>query len=61
MKSFVGPLTWAIVIIVGGVILTPGGIVPIVTNPVLRIGTGVILIVLGVRGFISLVRQSTPG
>ena len=61
MKSVFGPITWGILIIIGGVILTPVGLTPIVTNPVLRIGTGVTFLMIGVIGFISLVRQSTPG
>ena len=61
MKFITGPLTSAFVIIIGGLILTPEGIVPIVTNPALRLATSVILITLGVAGFIDLRRQAALG
>jgi len=61
MKFITGPLTWAFVIIVGGLMLTPEGIVPIVTNPALRVIIGVILVVPGVLGFISLRGKSVRG
>ncbi|MCD4847764.1 MAG: hypothetical protein K8R76_06205 [Candidatus Aegiribacteria sp.] len=61
MKFFVGPLTWAFVIIVGGLMITPEGITPIVTNPGLRIAFAVISIGLGVAGFISMRGGSTRG
>lgn len=53
IEIIVGPLMWAFVIIGGGMMITPGGIEPIVTNPVLRIAIGAISIVLGVVGFYS--------
>lgn len=58
MKNFVGPLTWAYVIIIGGLMITPGGIDPIVTNPALRVVIGGIGVVLGVLGFMSMRRVS---
>lgn len=54
MKFIAGPLTWAFVILVGGLMITPGGIIPIVTNPAVSVVVGVISIALGVIGFISL-------
>ncbi|HEX3043424.1 MAG TPA: hypothetical protein VHY08_01615 [Bacillota bacterium] len=45
--------TWAYVIIVGGLMITPEGIVPINTNPVFRTTVGIIAIILGVFGFIA--------
>jgi uncharacterized membrane protein HdeD (DUF308 family) len=52
---------WAILI--GGVaLLTPNGIIIIVTNPAARIAIGVVSIVIGVFGFISsLAEKSTKG
>lgn len=61
MKFITGPLTWAFVIIIGGLMITPEGITPIVTNPGLRIAISVILIVLGAAGFISMRGRSTRG
>lgn len=58
MKNLVGPLTWAYVIIIGGLIITPGGIGPIVTNAALRVVIGGIGVVLGVLGFMSMRRAS---
>ena len=46
-------IVWAILI--GGVVLlTPDGIIVIVTNPAARIAIGVISIVIGIVGFINL-------
>lgn len=61
MKFISGPLTWAFVIIIGGLMLTPEGISPIVTNPALRLAMGAILIALGSIGFINQRRLATPG
>lgn len=47
VKLIIGPLAWAYAIIIGGVLLlTPGGIGPIVTNV-----AGVLGIGLGAAGF----------
>ena len=54
MKQIVGPVTWAFVIIVGGLMITPGGITPIVTNPAFRIAVGLLGVALGVAGFMSM-------
>lgn len=59
MKLISGPLTWAFVIIIGGLMLTPDGIDIIVTNPTLRLAMGVIAIALGGMGFIEQRRQAT--
>lgn len=50
---------WAIII--GGIMLTPDGIIIIVANPALRIAVGVISIVLGVAGIISLRGKTARG
>ena len=43
MHKYIGPLTRAYVIIIGGVLMiTPGGMTPIVTKHVLRIIIGLI-------------------
>lgn len=54
MKNFLGPLTWAYVIIIGGLMITPDGIGPIVTNPAVRVVVGGIGVALGVLGFIGM-------
>ena len=61
MKLISGPLTWAFVIIIGGLMLTPDGIDIIVANPALRLAMGVIAIALGGMGFIEQRRQATLG
>ena len=53
MKKLIGPLAWAYVIIIGGLMITPGGIDPIVTNPAARIAVGAVAVVLGVLGFVA--------
>lgn len=58
LKLIIGPLTWAFIIIVGGLMLTPEGIIPIVTNPGLRVVIAIILLVLGAIGIISLFVKS---
>ena len=50
---------WAIII--GGIMLTPDGIIIIVTNPALRIAVGVISIALAVAGIISLRGKAARG
>ncbi len=47
-KRWIGPLAWAWVIIIGGIMITPGGINPIVTNPALAQILGAIAVVLGI-------------
>ena len=59
MRFIAGPLTLAFVIIIGGFMITPEGVTPIVTNPAVRIALGAISIALGIIGFISLRGQST--
>ena len=48
LKKIIGPLTWAYVIIVGGLMITPEGVNPIVTNPAFRTIISVVSIILGV-------------
>lgn len=60
-KTIVGPVTWAFVIIVGGLMITPEGVNPIVTNPGIRVAMGIISIVLGAAGFFSLRGKSSNG
>lgn len=52
MAKLLGPLTWAWVIIIGGLMLTPRGIDCIACGPALTKVVAVISIVLGVAGFI---------
>ena len=56
--NFVRVLAWAFCIIVGGLMITPGGITPIVTNPAVRIIVGVVGVLLGIGGFIGLGRKT---
>jgi hypothetical protein len=53
-KNIAGPLTWAFVIIVGGLMITPEGINPIVTSPAIRFILGILSIAVGAIGFISM-------
>jgi len=53
MMKYIGPLTWAYAILIGGVLLiTPEGIDPIVFRV-----AGAISIALGVAGFVSARRE----
>jgi hypothetical protein len=52
MAKLLGPLTWAWVIIVGGLMLVPNGVYCIACGPALTKVLAVISIVLGVAGFI---------
>ena len=58
LKKIIGPLTWAYVIIVGGLMITPEGVNPIVTNPAFRTIISVVSIILGVIGVASLFIKS---
>lgn len=51
MIKYIGPLTWAWVIILGGLMLTPGGVTCIKCGPVLTQIIGVISILIGVVAF----------
>jgi hypothetical protein len=48
-----GPLAWAWMIIVGGILLIPPGPIPIVHDRIAFIVMGVISIVLGVAAFVT--------
>jgi hypothetical protein len=61
MRTIVGPLTWAYCIIIAGIMIVPGGITPIVTNPALRLVLGVAGVVLGIAGFVGSRRQPALG
>ena len=52
MSRFIGPLAWAWIIIVGGLMITPGGIECIVCGPVVTKLIGVISVAIGVAGFV---------
>lgn len=56
--KWIGPLTWAYVIIVGGIMFTPEGGNPIVTNTTLQAVVGAIGIVLGAIGIAQKYRQT---
>jgi Peptidase family M23 len=51
--NWYGVLVWAWIIIIGGLMITPGGIDCIVCGPVLTRVIGVVSIALGVLGFVS--------
>ncbi|MGQ0794545.1 MAG: hypothetical protein ACT4NX_10760 [Deltaproteobacteria bacterium] len=55
MKSIFQSLTlaWAFVVIIGGLMITPDGIVPIVTNPALKLIVGILSIAIGAIGVIQ--------
>ncbi len=53
-------LAWAWIIIVGGLMITPGGIVCIACGPLLTIILGVISIAIGIAGFVVGRRSSNP-
>ena len=52
MSRFIGPLAWAWIIIVGGLMITPGGIECIVCGPVVTKLIGVISVAIGIAGFV---------
>ncbi len=61
-KTILGTfLTWAYVIIIGGIMITPEGVNPIVTNPAVRTVAGALLVALAVIGLISMRGKSTYG
>lgn len=61
MRSILGPLTWAYVIIIGVILITPGGIGPIAANAAIRVVLGAFGIALGVGGFVLSRRQPALG
>lgn len=58
MEKILRPLTWAWTIIIGGLMITPGGITCIKCGPTLNLLLGVASIVLGAAGFIAGRRSS---
>jgi hypothetical protein len=52
MKNLILVATWAFCIIIGSMMLTPHGPVPIGTKPAVSIVVGVIGVLLGVLGFV---------
>ncbi|HEX9943568.1 MAG TPA: hypothetical protein VGG03_16265 [Thermoanaerobaculia bacterium] len=52
MARYIGPLAWAWIIIVGGLMLFPGGIECIKCGPTLTKVLGVISILIGIAGFV---------
>ena len=55
--KWIGPLTWSFVIIIGGIMINPGGIIPIVTNPAVLVSMGIAGIVLGTLSILSQLRE----
>jgi len=53
MVKYIDPLTWAWIIILGGLMITPGGVTCIKCGPVLTPIIGVISIVIGVAAFVA--------
>ena len=49
----VAPLTWAWIIIIGGLMIIPEGVVCIVCGPILTKIIGVISVLLGVAGLVA--------
>ncbi|GET38485.1 hypothetical protein [Microseira wollei] len=61
MINPIGALAWAWLIIIGGLMITPGGIDCIVCGPVISRVIGVISILIGVSGFVVSLRQRSVG
>lgn len=59
MPKFVIVLAWAWIIIVGGLMITPGGITCIRCGPTGTLLIGIISIVLGLAGLVGAVRGGT--
>jgi hypothetical protein len=59
VRKMVDWLTWAYEILVGGLLITPGCINPIVTNSGFRVVIGIVSIVLGAACFSSQNRRKT--
>ena len=57
MTNRIGALAWAWLIIIGGLMITPGGIYCIVCGPIISRVIGVISILIGVAGFAVSLRQ----
>jgi len=53
MMKYIGPLTWIWVIILGGLMITPGGVTCIKCGPVLTQIIGVISILIGIVAFVA--------
>jgi hypothetical protein len=53
MNKLIIRLAWAWIIIIGGLMITPGGVQCIVCGPLLDKALGVISIALGVAGFVA--------
>lgn len=53
MIKYISPLTWAWVIILGGLMITPGGVTCIKCGPVLTQIMGVISILIGIVAFVA--------
>ena len=60
MIKYIGPITWAWIIILGGLMITPDGVFCIVCGPILTKIIGVISVLLGVAGLI-VNRRATSG
>jgi hypothetical protein len=60
MLNYIPRLTWAWIIIIGGLMIYPKGIECIVCGPTISRVLGVISVVLGMLGFASGRRSSDP-
>lgn len=61
MQRYVGPLAWAFLIILGGLMLTPEGIVCIACGDTLSPIVGIIAILIGLAAFALNWRQVAVG
>ncbi|HAZ47431.1 MAG TPA: hypothetical protein DDW76_34210 [Cyanobacteria bacterium UBA11369] len=59
MINPIGPLAWVWLIIIGGLMITPGGIYCIVCGPIISRVIGVISILIGIAGFAVSLRQKS--
>ena len=53
MSKYLGPITWAWLIIIGGLMITPDGIVCIACGVFFSKLIGVVSVVIGAAGFIA--------
>jgi len=60
MPKFIIVLAWAWIIIVGGLMITPGGISCIRCGPTLSLLIAVVSIVLGLVGLVATLRGQAP-
>jgi hypothetical protein len=61
MTNLISLLAWAWIIVIGGLMITPGGIFCIVCGPIINNLIGIVSILIGVSGFAVSLRQRSVG